>query len=200
VHAVELDDLIDAARAGDRQALEGLGRWLSRELMSFFTGYFKDDDINDMVQQTIVDVLEKLHKYEDRGPDSFRRWVRSFAVFEAKTKTREPHRKRAREKKIRELPVEPVLSPDSLIYGEELEEHVERCLAQLPAHQREALEHQWAGGTDEELAARVRVSVKTISSRRRRAREKLEVLLAAALATPTPRQSPSTSSSPSIGS
>jgi RNA polymerase sigma factor (sigma-70 family) len=190
VHVVDLDDLIDAARAGDRQAREKLGRWLTDELLAFFAGHFKDHEIGDLVQQTLLELLQKLDEYEYRGPGLFQRWVHRFAGFKAKTKTRDVHRKRAREQKLRtELVAEP-LTPDSMIYGLEFEEHLEECMVQLPPHEREALEHWRQGGADEELAAIAGVSANAIACRRHRGRKRLKALLGAALATPAPPPSP----------
>ncbi|WP_181197808.1 RNA polymerase sigma factor [Enhygromyxa salina] len=188
---MKLDELIHAARAGDPRAYTELGIWLNRVLRSFFSNNFSDTEIDDLVQQTCEDTLRKLDTFESSGAAEFRKWVLKAASFEAKTKTRERHREWARKQTLYARTVTPELSPASSIYDREWHEAFARCLAQLPEHERQAVQHWLDGADDAELAEREGISVKTVWTRRHRGRHRLGELLKLALRTPILRSSPS---------
>ncbi|WP_181197509.1 RNA polymerase sigma factor [Enhygromyxa salina] len=192
---MKLDELIHAARAGDPRAYKELGRWLNRELRAFFSNNFSDTEIDDLVQQTCEDTLKKLDTFESSDANEFRKWVLKAASFEAKTKTRERHREWARRRALHARAVTPKLSPTSSLYEREWREAFARCLAQLPEHERQAVQHWLDGGDDAELAERAGISVKTVWTRRHRGRNRLGELLKLALRTPILQSSPSSPSS-----
>ena len=75
------------------------------------------------------------------------------------------------------LPKTPWTSPGSVLDRETRKRIVRWCLTQLPEHERQALQNELDGGTDEELAIRENIEVSTVRGRRYRGREQMRDLL-----------------------
>ncbi|WP_146157424.1 sigma factor-like helix-turn-helix DNA-binding protein [Enhygromyxa salina] len=71
--------LIQAARDGQVQARNALGRWLAEELMTFFSYGYSVAERDELTQETMREIMAKLVTHAPEQPDAFLDWVLSFA-------------------------------------------------------------------------------------------------------------------------
>lgn len=155
--------LLAAAKCGEREAREelfgrhrdALARRVARELPAELA---RRVDASDLVQEALVDALENLDGFEDRGPRSFRNWLRAildnrlrmawdFHVARARRSTRQESSfarlaDRAGSVAGGEPPVADfrVPSPSQACAGAEAELRIRSALAELEPDHRRAIE------------------------------------------------------------
>lgn len=76
---------VQRAIGGDRVALKLLLTELDRPLHARLAGKIPKDmaslvDVDDIIQDTQIEVFRSIQKFEPRGPDSFHRWVGVLAI------------------------------------------------------------------------------------------------------------------------
>ena len=79
--AMDLAELLVAYRADEPWARRQFGLELHRLIVPIFRGRFDEATVEDLTQETIIVVLRELHRFEDRGPGSFRAWVRRIGHY-----------------------------------------------------------------------------------------------------------------------
>lgn len=177
------------ARDGDPRALRALGSWLHLELLAFFTkGKFKHTDrVNDLIQETVSDVLKKLADDAPDDPDKFRGWVHSFGGTEILTIEREREREHARAD-LCPRGNTPAISASASVLAPLIDEQQRQLLRQhaqqLPTVYRNAILHVLDGGDYRSLAASEGIPEGTASSRLSYATERVRRSIEAARRTP----------------
>lgn len=135
-------------------------------------------DGDDIVQNTLLAVHRRLHKFESRGPGSFLRWVHGVARLESKELLRRSQRSvRLVEAVAREART-PATNLSSRIERQQQLALVHAGVTSLvPAHQR-AIASDLGGGDTRLLAAREQITVIAARALRCRARRRLRDLVA----------------------
>ena len=78
------EELLQRARAGDREAFDQLAGRYRQDLLAFsesrlgpaVRGQLEPEDVT---QDALVKAFQALNRFESRGPDSFRRWLCAIA-------------------------------------------------------------------------------------------------------------------------
>lgn len=197
---MDIEQLVAAAQAGDQDAREQVGEWLFVELGRYLARWgFPADQAADVRQQSCVAVLELLHVFEDRGPDSFSFWTREIARRRAKNRWAALAREAAKQGVIPlELP-DSTLSLTSKLTMLELDQLLDECAGAVSEVEREAMLWEFEDLGDHELARLRGVTVNTIRTRRHRGYQHLAECMRQARRSPVPqlRAQPESSSSPS---
>ena len=149
--------LVRHAKAGDKRSLEALfERYLPRVRQIVALRLRKTlrelDDVEDLVQESLLVIFKNLHAFENRSEGSFRNWV-SHCV---QSRIVEHYRRRGAEKRgsgkvlhFGELRNQSVLAssifagneptPSEILKGKELESKIEKGLLALADHDRELI-------------------------------------------------------------
>ncbi len=167
--AIEPDEaaLVEASRAGDRDAFSTLVRRHQRRVFRLASRFFRrPEDVEDAAQATFLAAWEKLHTYRAAAP--FEHWVTRLCLNTCYDRLR-------RERPADELPEE--LAAPSAALDERLE--AERLLSRLAPADRFVLlllhGEEWSVA---EIASRLGWSRANVKVRAHRARRKLRRLLA----------------------
>jgi hypothetical protein len=139
---------LKVALAGDVDARVELAYWMTYELLAFFRARkFPSGEIDDLVQNTIAELLEKETDAPD-DPVRFRRWMLGFAKMQARRFVPREQRQRERAARLRDH-VSPRTSTATLMFRERLRSKQRKLLAwaieRLPDNLRDALEDHLAG-------------------------------------------------------
>ncbi len=133
--------LIEAARAGDRRALETLfERCRDRLLDAIRTrrrSLVGGQEPEDVRQETFLRATESIARFENRGEESLLRWLHGIArnvELEGVRQARETLSLEAAERLESQDP-----SPSRGLRREERRERLERAIASLPDHYREVV-------------------------------------------------------------
>lgn len=152
-------DLIRRAKEGDRAALTILlkdsRRWLAEQIAYRIPQILKSAiDEDDIVQQAHVQAFRSVSRFEDRGPDSFQRWLKAIALGKLRdamkhvraAKRYGPVVTRRAPKSLEDSMVafldviaSPVLTPSHTARREEKAAAVRAALEKLPEHYRQAV-------------------------------------------------------------
>ncbi len=136
-------ELLQRAKDGDRSALEALmarylprlQRWASGRLPMRARSLL---DTSDLVQETLMRVLQGLDRIEVRGPGVFQAYVRQAVLNRIRDEVRWATRRPGPEDVPESLP-DPTPSPLEQAIGAEVLERYERGLASLDEADRELL-------------------------------------------------------------
>ena len=151
-------DLLQRARAGDRQALDLLfaryvpllRRWASGRLPQWARDMA---DTHDLVQETLLQTFRKIETFEYRGEGALQAYLRQVLV----NRIREELRKTARRPDGTDLDdehMDPSPSPLESAIGQQALENYERALERLRPEERELIIARVEMGLSfEELAA-----------------------------------------------
>lgn len=173
---MDRDELVRRACDGDQAARDQIGLLLHHKLTIYF-GHHGPREAAEMIQDTMVDVWAKAGE-APRTADAFVSWVFSYAGIIARRATCERRREHTRAcKRERMLAPPPATSPSSELRRVQEQLLLERCMSQLPTPYRNAVQHRFDGGRDQDLAASEGVAVSTVRSRVKRGMAKLEQLL-----------------------
>jgi len=172
------EQLIAAARAGDRAAIEELLGRYEPSIYRFGLRMCGDEDAaREVLQETLLAAFRYLPGF--RGEASLSTWLyqiaRSFCI-----KERRGHKptRSLDDQEASEL-VDPAPAPDARVHAREIGEALSRAISTLPADQREVLILRDVEGLSaEEAAAVVGIEVGALKSRLHRARMALRALLA----------------------
>lgn len=190
VRIVDRQSQIRAAQHGDLDARNALGRWLHTELVAFFSTRYSRDQLDELIQETMKDIMAKLATHAPDDPDAFLVWARSFAGTTARASGGEVRRVRARQAKLRAQIHLPPRSPGTRLLREERRQLLHRHLPQLPAIYRDALEHHLDGGDNQSFANRAQIPEGTARRRLWRAKLILRRLVMDARVTRTSQRTP----------
>ena len=174
------DRLVALACEGDARARAELGRWLYAALWQFFAPGRKPDTIDELIQETMVDVWTKAPSQAPRTADDFRKWVLRFAGTEAMTERRDRARVHERELELGLMPAPKTpTSPSAKLLRRQRRLLLEQHAMQLRTKHREVLLHEIAGGTIKQYAAKRGIPVQTARRHRREAIRMIRQLLPA---------------------
>ena len=179
--------LLGAARAGDRKALERLLRLLSGPVYRFGRGFCGDpDDAEDVTQITLAALARSLRDF--RGESSLTTWAytvaRNACTRHRRRGAREPARFEPLGPGTSERPgalevADPGEDPHRALERSELRAALERAIASLPPSQREVLVLRDVEGLPaKEVGKTLRLTERAVKSRLHRARVTLRDLLA----------------------
>ena len=145
-HSVELETtfhLIERARAGDQEALEGLFARHLKPLQRWARGrlpkWARDlADTDDLVQDTLVQTFKRIEDFEPRRVGALQAYLRQALLNrirnELRRKGRQPHAT-----DLDGIEVESVESPLEQAIGREAVERYEAALQRLKPEEREAI-------------------------------------------------------------
>jgi RNA polymerase sigma-70 factor (subfamily 1) len=148
--------LVRASQRGSREALEQLfTRYLPRvrQIVSLRLGYRLRDlaDREDLVQDSLLNVFEKLDRFEETSEGTFRNWLACCVENSIRAHFRKAGAKKRGEGKVRPLGsfgredltatvfAGKTPSPSAIARGRELAEEIEGALLGLKEHQREVI-------------------------------------------------------------
>jgi RNA polymerase sigma-70 factor (ECF subfamily) len=144
--------LLDAAKAGDRSALDVLfarhrGRLLALANCRMSRTLANAVSAEDVVQETCLEAARKLHSFEAQGPESFYRWLAAIARFKVNEAARARRAmKRAAEAPLDAEPPSPATSPSGRAIKAESAARLAAAIESLPADQAEAIRLRWLEG------------------------------------------------------
>jgi RNA polymerase sigma-70 factor (ECF subfamily) len=179
------EELLEAARAGDEEALEAL---LARHEQRVFRFGLRmcgnEEDARDVLQETLLAAFRGVRQF--RGDAQLSTWLfqvaRSFCTKARRRGVGEPARHEPLESAAaREVSV-PASAPDDRAHAREMARVIQEALLALPEGQREVvLLRDVEGLTAEEAAAVVGIEVAALKSRLHRARMAMQERIAALL-------------------
>lgn len=178
--------LMSAHVDGDRAAFARLfDRWAPRLRQLFVRGGLRNDDANDMVQQSFLHLHRARHDF--RPGSTLRPWLYTIALNLRRQHMRRAGRKPEHELEPEGVEVAPtVVDPDAALDGR----HVHAALATLPESQREVIILHWFEGlTFREVAEVVGATPTAVKVRAHRGYAKLKAELEAAGVTVGPPSS-----------
>ena len=168
-------ELVERARAGDREAYEALARASAPRLYATAYRIVRDGDkADDAAQQTLVAMWQELPSLRD--PDRFDAWtyrlVVRFCLLEAR---------RARRTGVREIRMEDTTPARADAYeASDVRDQISRGLAQLSLeHRTVVVLHHYSGLSLGEIAEVIGVPYGTVGSRLHHAMRALRAALAA---------------------
>jgi DNA-directed RNA polymerase specialized sigma24 family protein len=160
--------IVQAAREGDPHAKDALGSWLDAELRAFFADSKGRERVDDLIQDALVDIVDKLALAPD-DPELFRSFVHSFAGMEVRESSRKRGRELARAAALRQEPHTPAESPSASVLGPILNEQQRQLVIEYAQRLRpkycRALLHVLDGGDYKSLAASEGINESTAASR-----------------------------------
>jgi RNA polymerase sigma factor (sigma-70 family) len=136
-------DLLDRARAGDQHALNQLlerhvptlKRWASGRLPRWARDLA---DTSDLIQETIIETLKHLDKFENRGDGALQAYLRQAVINRIRNELRRIATRGASATLDTGLPDEGT-SPLEAAIGQETLDHYDAALQRLKAEEREAI-------------------------------------------------------------
>lgn len=136
-------DLLDRARAGDREALDTLfgrhipllKRWASGRLPRWARDI---SDTTDIVQDTVMATFKRLEAFEPRGEGALQAYLRQAVINRIRSHVQKAIVRPAAEELDAHVP-DDATSPLEAAIGRELEERYEVALARLDPIEREAI-------------------------------------------------------------
>ncbi len=174
-------ELIDAARSGDRAAIDELLARYEPSIYRFGLRMCGDEDAaREVLQETLLAAFRYLPGF--RGDASLSTWLyqiaRSFCIKER----RGQHPTRSLDEEGAPELVDPAPSPDARLHAREIGELLSKAIATLAPEHREALILRDVEGLSAEQAAEViGIEVGALKSRLHRARMGLRAALAGSL-------------------
>ncbi len=145
--------LLDAARLGDRQALDDLyarhaGRLLGFIRVSMSQPLAGRTSAEDILQETLLESARKIDSFEARGPFSFYRWLVEIARYKLSEARRAGRaKKRALETRLAtDAQLGNSATPSRFAMADEGAARIEAALAKLPERQAEAVRLRYLGG------------------------------------------------------
>jgi RNA polymerase sigma-70 factor (ECF subfamily) len=185
--------LIEAARRGDRRALDQVVRRLSGSLYRFGRGFCRDPhDAEDVMQEALTALVSSLDRF--RGDASLSSWAYVVARNACSRRRRRDTRHQSLERPDREGMTEfpdPHAGPERTAERRELREALERAILALPASLRDVLVLRDVEGLSAAaVGKRLKLGERAVKSRLHRARVSLRELLAPHLAVDVPARNP----------
>lgn len=183
-------DLLDAARGGDRAALEALIGRHQAQVYRFGLKMCRDpEDAQDVLQDTLLALARGVRDF--RGGSSISTWLytvaRSFCIKKRRRSKFAPTESSLEGAAAREaeLLVAPTLGPEDSYASRQVEEALETAIRSLePMYREVLLLRDVEGLTAPEVAEVVGISVQAVKSRLHRARLAVRDHLAPALGVP----------------
>jgi RNA polymerase sigma-70 factor (ECF subfamily) len=182
----DLDQMIAAARGGDRVALNRLLTDARPRLLAVAMRVVRDrDDAEDVVQEALLKVCRSLTRFEGRA--AFSTWLHRIVVNAALDRLRRHQSRRDRVADDDERDLTPVdnvdeQTPERVAESHETSAVVQDALARLsPAHRDVLVLREFEGESYRDLARLVRCPVGTVMSRLHHARHRLASELAPAV-------------------
>ncbi|HVZ72066.1 MAG TPA: sigma-70 family RNA polymerase sigma factor [Polyangia bacterium] len=176
------DDLVAAARRGDRAALDRLLREARPRLLAVAYRVVRDrDEAEDVVQDALIKVYRSLKRFEGRS--AFSTWLHRIVVNAALDRLR---RRQSRvdqlvdddERDLTPIDNADEQTPERVVQRHEANAVVHVALAKLtPAHREILVRREFDGESYRDLARLVRCPVGTVMSRLHHARHRLQAEL-----------------------
>jgi RNA polymerase sigma-70 factor (ECF subfamily) len=185
-------DLLDAARTGDRPALEALLERHQRRVYRFGLKMCRDpEDAKDVLQETLLAVARGVKDF--RGASSVSTWLytiaRSFCIKKRRRSKFAPEQEESLDSfepgsEARQV-ADPSRAPDESLAGKQVEAALEGAIARLEPMYRDVLVLRDVEGlTAPEVAEVMGLSVEAVKSRLHRARVAVRESVAPVLGVP----------------
>lgn len=179
------EELLQAAREGDDQALEALLARHERQVFRFGLRMCgNEEDARDVLQETLLAAFKGVRQF--RGDARLSTWLyqvaRSFCTKARRRGAGEPSQHESLEGAAAREVSAPASGPDEQVHARELARVLQEALLALPESQREVvLLRDVEGLTAEEAAQVVGIAVPALKSRLHRARMAMQERIAALL-------------------
>jgi len=153
----ETSQLLDAARSGDRQALDELFARHARRILAFLRVHMSPTLMRrippeDVLQETLLEAARKLGGFEPRGSGSLYRWLVAIARFKAS----EAARRRVEDALLVVDPLHDATGAATAAERADRAEHLRAALATLPEAQAAAVRLRYLeGASTRETAERL---------------------------------------------
>lgn len=184
--------LLEAARSGDRQALEQLLAHHQAQIYRFGMKMCRDpEDAKDVLQDTLLAMARGVRDF--RGASSISTWLytiaRSFCIKKRRRSKFAPEDERSLDTEVA-LDVaqlaDPAKGPDDALAGRQVEHALEQAIGALePMYREPLILRDVEGLTAPEVAEVLGVSVQAVKSRLHRARLAVRAHVAPMLGVPT---------------
>jgi RNA polymerase sigma-70 factor (ECF subfamily) len=173
-----VDELVERARAGDREAFASLVQMTSDRMYAIATRILRDADLaEDALQSALITAWKSLPSLRDAA--RFEAWLRKLLVHACYAEAR---RRRSWTTNIRVLPVDGPVGPDGLISIVE-RDALDKAFARLSVEQRAVFVlHHHLGLALTEIAETLGVPAGTARSRLHYATQSLRAAITADLA------------------
>ncbi len=190
-------ELIEAARGGDRGALDALLGRLQPRVYRFGLKMCRDsEDAKDVLQDTLLAAARGLREF--RGGASMSTWLytiaRSFCIKKRRRSKFAPAEEAALDADTggeASRVADPARTPEASLEGREIEAALERAIAELePMYREVLLLRDVEGLTAPEVAEVLGLSVEAVKSRLHRARVSVRAQVAPLLGVPEPAAAP----------
>ncbi|PRQ04294.1 hypothetical protein ENSA5_09430 [Enhygromyxa salina] len=184
---------IRAAREGDREARNAVGRWLSAELSAYLrTRRLRLGALDEILQRTMEDIVVKFEAQAPEEPEAVLSWALSFAGMELRAARGELAREAAREAKLRRRAhaSPPMSAPAAVLEATQLN-ILRECIARLDPIYRSAINNYLEGGDSKALAQRDGIPEGTARRRLWAGKKQLERIYRESRRTRTPFRTPS---------
>ncbi len=190
--------LLEAARNGDRRALEDLLVRHQRKVYRFGLKMCRDpEDAKDVVQETLLAVARTVKDF--RGASSVSTWLytiaRSFCIKKRRRSKFAPEQEESIDARDPGMEARQIADPgraqDESLAGRQVEAALEKAIADLDPMYREVLVLRDVEGLSApEVAEVMGLSVEAVKSRLHRSRVAVREAIAPALGVPTPAPAP----------
>ncbi|MFO7561586.1 MAG: hypothetical protein R6X02_02985 [Enhygromyxa sp.] len=170
---MDLDELVAAAQAGDKRALQALLRRLPVALRPCFGADFDRADIDDLIQTTSLVILQKLHKFEPLPGKPFIRWARGIARLEVHKERGTRRRCQRLKEQASRLPPPPTTSLNSRMDRAANVKLVHAAIGKLNSPLRRVVENDLEEGDVDEFVEREGIKRDSVRVRRSRAYGKM---------------------------
>jgi RNA polymerase sigma-70 factor (ECF subfamily) len=177
------NDLVQAARGGDRSALNALAERNQQRVFGFGMKMCGDaEDAQEVAQETLLAMVRSLRDF--RGDATISTWLytvaRSFCIKKRRRTKGAPAQHETLDKAAQERAPAPAASPEQTLLGREERDAVAAALDHLEPEAREVVVlRDIEGLTAPEVAAVTGLSVAAVKSRLHRARQALRERLLA---------------------
>lgn len=149
-----IEAIIRGAATGDRHAWQSLASHIAPKLRRFFVSRYSRFDADDLVQDTIFIVWEKLPNFELRSEAAFMSWLRKIATYVGLAALRQHKHERNLARALGQVERTPSTRQSSRLDRAARLEQVLREVDKLPQSYRRAVENMLDDGDARDLAER----------------------------------------------
>ena len=173
--AAGLDSMVARARAGDRDAFDGLVRRFRNEVFALAYHFVRNrEEAWDISQEVFIKAYRSLKRF--RGDAGFKTWLMRITANHCKDQFKKRRLATVRyDGQVGREPASPSATPDRALEAAELGRAIETAVDALPPKQRMAFVlREYQGLAYQEMAEVMKCNIGTVMSRLHHARRRLQ--------------------------